>query len=124
MRGAVYKGGKTTFLGAIHISDAGIWFPAANSSDAPGGPGLGPRCIAAHSVNFINTLDPNRAAGAGQNASAVFWPKWNTPSVNGSTSLLTFSDPEVANITAESFRVAAIKFLYEVLLEEAGNSSA
>ncbi|KAJ7685852.1 Alpha/Beta hydrolase protein [Mycena rosella] len=111
----LYKRGKTSFLGASHGGDIGIWFPAANVTDAPGLDAL---------LNFINTRDPNRAAGAGQHASSVFWPKWNTPSANGSTSLLTFSNPNLVNITAEDFRVEAIEFLFEVLLEETGNSSA
>lgn len=68
------------------------------------------------SVNFINTLDPNTPAVAGSAAElAVAWPQWKT----GGGSLLTFSDPDTVNVTEEDFRVEAMAYLNEVLLEEA-----
>ncbi|KAJ7315348.1 sterol esterase [Mycena albidolilacea] len=69
-------------------------------------------------LNFINNLDPNDCT-RGRTTSGVFWPKWNDPSANGSTSLLTLSDPSVVSITAENFRVDAIKYLFGLLLKEA-----
>ncbi|KAJ7471024.1 sterol esterase [Mycena latifolia] len=102
---------STPFLGSYHGSDQDIWFPPANSTDTVGVNLL---------INFINTLDPNRSLNPiPYKKAAVFWPKWNTPSENGSTSLLTFSDPDVVNVTAENFRVDAIRFLYSLLFAAA-----
>ncbi|KAJ6543590.1 hypothetical protein DFH09DRAFT_1390803 [Mycena vulgaris] len=87
-----------------------IWFPAANSTDTFGMDAL---------INFINTLEPNRSSASHNKAPVVFWPKWKTPSSNGSMSLLTFSDPGLVNATAEDFRVEAMKFLFSLILNEA-----
>ncbi|KAJ6617668.1 carotenoid ester lipase precursor [Mycena sp. CBHHK59/15] len=107
----VNKRGKLTpILGSSHGSDLGIWFPT-NTTENIGVDAL---------VNFINTLDPNRSAARGNSSHpSVFWPKWKVPSSSGRSSLLTFSDPEGVNITAENFRVDAIKFLNNLLFEAA-----
>ncbi|KAJ7034446.1 hypothetical protein C8F04DRAFT_956373, partial [Mycena alexandri] len=121
---------STPIFGASHGSDVGIWFPAANSTDfAPVDalsewgslwPVLTLTRKHSISVNFINTLDPNHSSGTKTNASqTVFWPKWNTPTSDGSPSLLTLSDPGVINVTSENFRVDAIQVLLGLLLEEA-----
>ncbi|KAJ7719698.1 carotenoid ester lipase precursor [Mycena maculata] len=101
---------STPVFGAFHGSDLPIWFLTENATD--------PRGVDAM-VNFINTLDPNRASSPNKMNSAICWPKWNTPSPNGSTSLMLFSDPDLANVASEDFRVDAIQFLYELLLEQA-----
>ncbi|KAJ6543585.1 sterol esterase [Mycena vulgaris] len=103
---------STPLIGAAHGSDVPVWFPAANSTDTFGMDAL---------INFINTLDPNRSASLAphKKAPAVFWPTWNTPSSNGSTSLLTFSDPALVNVAVEDFRVEAMKFLFSLILNEA-----
>ncbi|KAJ7630257.1 Alpha/Beta hydrolase protein [Roridomyces roridus] len=97
-------------FGSFHASDETIWFPTEPNPDFTALDAL---------VNFINTLDPNNHAGGSSHSSKVFWPKWNTASSTGPTSLLTFSDPNVINITAENFRVAAFDFLNELLFDEA-----
>ncbi|KAJ6543595.1 sterol esterase [Mycena vulgaris] len=105
------RGKATPLIGASHGSDIrAIWFPAANTTDTFGVDAL---------INFINTLDPNRSSAPHNKTPAVFWPTWSTPSSNGSTSLVTFSDPGRVNVTAEDFRVEAMRFLYGLLLDEA-----
>ncbi|KAJ7623847.1 carotenoid ester lipase precursor [Mycena polygramma] len=99
------RGKSTPLIGAAHASDVGIWFPPANATDF-----VAPDAL----INFINHLDPN-----GGNTSTVFWPKWNTPSINGSTSLLTLSDPDGVSVESENFRVEAIGFLFKLMLNEA-----
>ncbi|KAF8143469.1 carotenoid ester lipase precursor [Mycena galopus ATCC 62051] len=114
---ALNKRGKSTpILGAAHGSDVPFWFPStiSNSTDFVPVDAL---------INFINTLDPNNHSLGAHDTSSVFWPKWNTPTSNGSPSLFTLSDPDVVNVTAENFRVDAIKFLYEVILREAEDSA-
>ncbi|KAJ7471049.1 sterol esterase [Mycena latifolia] len=103
---------STPVVGASHESDISFWFPTANST--------GDTAAMDALINFINTLDPNRSLNpTSKKEAAIFWPKWNTPSANGSTSLLTFSDPGLVNITAENFRVDAMRFLYDLLLADA-----
>ncbi|KAJ7034448.1 carotenoid ester lipase precursor [Mycena alexandri] len=105
------RGKSTPIVGASHGSDVGIWFPAANTTDFAPVDAL---------INFINALDPNHSSSTKTNASqTVFWPKWNTPTTDGSPSLLTLSDPGVINVTSENFRVDAIQVLLGLLLEEA-----
>ncbi|KAJ7433540.1 sterol esterase [Mycena latifolia] len=104
------KRGKNTSIGAYHTSDFPIWFLLNSTSETTGADAL---------LNFINTLDPNRPAASSTIKPAIFWPEWNMPSAAGSTSLLTFSDPDVVNITAEDFRINAIGFLNDLLLGEA-----
>ncbi|KAJ7433548.1 carotenoid ester lipase precursor [Mycena latifolia] len=104
------KRGKSMAVGAYHGSDFPIWFLLGNTTETIGADAL---------LNFINTLDPNRPAASSTIKPGIFWPKWNTPSSAGNTSLLTFSDPDVVNITAENFRVNAIGFLNGLLFEEA-----
>ncbi|KAJ6578140.1 Alpha/Beta hydrolase protein [Mycena capillaripes] len=106
------RGKSTPILGAAHGSDIPIWFPPANSTDF---------VLTDALVNFINNLDPNTSS-SGRNSSALSWPKWNSPSSDGSTSLLTLSDPSVVSVTPEVFRIDAIKFLYGLLLNEAESS--
>ncbi|KAJ7443019.1 Alpha/Beta hydrolase protein, partial [Mycena latifolia] len=103
----LFARGKDTPIGAYHVSDISIWFPPNKTSDTTGADAL---------INFINTLDPNHPAASSTIKPAIFWPKWKKPSSAGPPSLLTFSDPNVVNITAEDFRVDAIGFLNEVLL--------
>ncbi|KAJ6468686.1 sterol esterase [Mycena vitilis] len=108
----LFKRGKTnTYLGAAHATDMSLWFPSANATDFVQVDTL---------LNFINTLDPNGKA----NSSAIFWPRWNTPSSDGAPSLLTLSDPAVLNITAEDFRVEAIDYLNDLLLKESQDKAA
>ncbi|KAJ7785270.1 carotenoid ester lipase precursor [Mycena maculata] len=101
-------GKNTPDFGASHTSDTPVWFPPSGA-DTTGVDAL---------VNFINTLDPNRAAGSSTANSSIFWPKWNTPSSTGPTSLLTFSDPDIINITTENFRVEPIRYLNNLLFKE------
>ncbi|KAJ7850354.1 hypothetical protein B0H13DRAFT_1905716 [Mycena leptocephala] len=108
------RGKSTPLIGAAHISDIGIWFPLANSTDFVPVDAL---------VNFVNTLDPNCSSGT-RNTSAVFWPKWNAPSSDGSPSLLTLSDPGVVSVTPENFRIDAIRFLSGLLLKEAKDKAS
>ncbi|KAJ7494862.1 sterol esterase [Mycena galericulata] len=97
------RGKSTPDLGAFHSSDMPLFFPS-NSTAATD-------TVAIDSlINFINTLDPNVSA-APNSTNTVFWPKWQTPSADGSTSLLTFSDPRVVNVTADDFRADGIEFL-------------
>ncbi|KAJ7201170.1 sterol esterase [Mycena pura] len=110
------KHGKSTpFVGASHGSDMALWFPAANATDHRSVDAL---------INFINTLDPNGSASShGGATSDIVWPKWDSASVNGFPLLLTFSDPNMVNVTAEDFRVDAMKFLYGLLLGAAETSA-
>ncbi|KAJ7121147.1 hypothetical protein C8R44DRAFT_736828 [Mycena epipterygia] len=63
----------------------------------------------------LNTLDPNESAApkAHRANASVFWPKWQTPSAKGSSSLLILNDPAVVNITADNFRAEPIQFLLQ-----------
>ncbi|KAJ7033034.1 carotenoid ester lipase precursor [Mycena alexandri] len=100
-------------VGAAHGSDVGVWFTTNTTSVGT----LGVDAL----VNFINTLDPNLPAKT-STADAklpVLWPQWKTPSENGSSSLLTFTDSNGTIITADNFRVEPIRFLNSLLLEEA-----
>ncbi|KAJ7642603.1 carotenoid ester lipase precursor [Mycena polygramma] len=100
------RGKSAPVVGSFHTSDINIWFPLPNSTDFVAADAL---------INFINHLDPN----GGRNTSGLFWPKWSQ-SANGSTpSLFTLSDPGVVSITPENFRVEAIDFLLQVLLDGA-----
>ncbi|KAJ7640708.1 sterol esterase [Mycena polygramma] len=105
----LFKGDKNTHFGAFHGSDIPIWFTTNSTSGTVGIDAL---------INFINTLDPNRPAGNSTVKPSIFWPKWNTPSPAGDSSLLTFYDDGI-NITADNFRVEAIGFLNSLLLQEA-----
>ncbi|KAJ7921392.1 Alpha/Beta hydrolase protein [Mycena leptocephala] len=105
------RGKSTPNLGAFHGSDIPIFFPpsASAATDNQGVDSL---------INFINTLDPNRSAApklplTSRPAAAVPWPKWNSHS----PSLLTFSDPAVVNITADTFRAEAMNFLIGLHLD-------
>ncbi|KAJ7158228.1 carotenoid ester lipase precursor [Mycena crocata] len=110
----VSKRGKSTpVIGAAHGSDIGLWFPSANATDTFAVDAM---------INFINTLNPNQSAGSRNTTSAGLWPKWNEASSGGATSVLTLSDPNVVNVTAEDFREEAISYLYKLLLEEAETS--
>ncbi|KAJ7719235.1 Alpha/Beta hydrolase protein [Mycena maculata] len=110
----IKRGKNSSVFGAFHASDIVIWF--LNTTDTTGADALNETWIA---IKYINTLDPNRAAGTSTANSSIFWPKWNTPSSTGPTSLLTFSEPEVVNITTEDFRVDAIQYLNNLLSDEA-----
>ncbi|KAJ7107436.1 Alpha/Beta hydrolase protein [Mycena epipterygia] len=100
------RGKSTPEVGAFHSSDLTLFFPSNTTR---------PLC----SVNFINTLDPNQSAAprAQGSNSSVFWPKWQTPSAEGSSSLLTFSDPAVVNVTADDSRAGPIQFLIDLHVE-------
>ncbi|KAJ7266558.1 carotenoid ester lipase [Mycena rebaudengoi] len=102
----VKRGKATPFIGASHLGDIGIWFPS-NSNETIG---------VDVPLNFINTLDPNRSAAPKSSSRLpIFWPTWKA----GSRPLFTLSDPQNVNITAEDFRVDAIKYLNDLLLKEA-----
>ncbi|KAJ7101046.1 sterol esterase [Mycena epipterygia] len=106
------RGKSMPELGAYHSSDIPLFFPTNTTVTTDN--------VAIDAlINFLNTLDPNESAAAkahGSNSS-VFWPKWQTPSAEGSSSLLTFSDPAVVNITADDFRAEPIKFLIDLHVE-------
>ncbi|KAJ6451390.1 sterol esterase [Mycena vitilis] len=111
------RGKSTPYLGANHGSDGPIWFPT-NTTEADGFLG------ADKLLNFINHLDPNSGLG-GQNTSAIYWPRWNEPSQNGTTgSLLTFSDPTGVGFTPETFRVDAMQYLFGLMLNEAEDAES
>ncbi|KAJ7266555.1 carotenoid ester lipase precursor [Mycena rebaudengoi] len=106
--GAILSNAEKRRLLSVHrtAADIGIWFPS-NSNDTIGVDVL---------VNFINTLDPNRSAAPKSSSRLpIFWPTWKA----GSRPLFTLSDPQKVNITAEDFRVDAIKYLNDLLLKEA-----
>ncbi|KAF7373914.1 Carboxylic ester hydrolase [Mycena sanguinolenta] len=109
------RGKSTPYVGATHSSDMPMFFPANYS--------LMPDTVAIDSlINFLNTLDPNisaapKALRSRSNTTGVFWPKWQAASSEGSTSLLTFSDPAVVNVTADDFRADKIDFLNSLHLE-------
>ncbi|KAJ7630310.1 carotenoid ester lipase precursor [Roridomyces roridus] len=94
------RGKLSSPFGAYHISDQSIWFPTG-TADTTGMDYL---------ISFINTLDPNGVTKSS-------WPTWDQPSLSGLTSLLTFSDPDVFNITAEDFRVETLAYLTDMTLE-------
>ncbi|KAJ7266851.1 sterol esterase [Mycena rebaudengoi] len=103
------RGKSIPAIGAAHGVDVEIWFPSdtTDTTDTTGVDIL---------VNFINTLDPNGSkASKGGARLPISWPKWAA----GSSSLLTFSDPDEVNITPENFRVDAMKYLTDLLLKEA-----
>ncbi|KAJ7149883.1 carotenoid ester lipase precursor [Mycena crocata] len=107
----VSKRGKSIpIFGAFHGSDMPMWFPPANSTDT---------FAVAALINFINTLDPNRSSSGHQIATRPHWAKWNIPSSDGSTSLLTFKDPDVIEVSAENFRLEEMRYLYHLLLQQA-----
>ncbi|KAF7346722.1 Carboxylic ester hydrolase [Mycena sanguinolenta] len=95
-------------IGAFHGSDNPIWFTTTDGTD-------GMDAL----LNFVNTLDPN---GPSNGSAGVLWPKWNTSSSGGSSSLLTFNDDGI-NITADTFRTEGIDFLNNLRLTEAEKSS-
>ncbi|KAK7044435.1 carboxylic ester hydrolase [Favolaschia claudopus] len=98
--GSLSKLGKTTEFGAYHTSDTPVWFTNTTVVGYMGMDAL---------LNFVNRLDPNSPSAK------VFWPKWNSPSKEGNTSLLTFSDSGTVNITADNFReegMALLNFLH------------
>ncbi|KAJ7340004.1 carotenoid ester lipase precursor [Mycena albidolilacea] len=105
------RGKSTPDLGSLHSSDLALFFPT-NTTDTVAVDSL---------INFLNTLDPNVSAAPeafkSRFNSTVFWPKWQTPSAEGSTSLLTFSDPDVVNVTADNFRADGIAFLNSLHLK-------
>ncbi|KAJ6477769.1 carotenoid ester lipase precursor [Mycena sanguinolenta] len=111
------RGKSTPYVGATHASDMPMFFPSDISSM--------PDTVAIDSlINFLNTLDPNVSAApealrSRSNITGVFWPKWQLSSGEGSTSLLTFSDPAVVNVTADNFRADGIEFLNTLHLEGA-----
>ncbi|KAJ7607559.1 sterol esterase [Roridomyces roridus] len=101
----------SSVLGSTHSSDNTIWFPLESSGDFTATDAL---------INFINTLDPNLPG----TPFGMSWPEWNAPSAAGSTSLLTFTDPDPTSgvdviLGAEDFRADAIAFLNGLLLDEA-----
>ncbi|KAJ7151812.1 alpha/beta-hydrolase [Mycena crocata] len=104
------KRDKLPSFGSSHTAAMALFFATAPS----------PRDnVAANAlINFINTLDPNRpAASASQLANnSVFWPKYQTPSSKGSTSLLTFTDPLATEITADNYRADAMQSIIELQL--------
>ncbi|KAK7052629.1 carboxylic ester hydrolase [Favolaschia claudopus] len=113
--GWLNKRGKTaSALGAYHGSDILIWFPPDLSSETS----MGVDAI----VNFINTLNPNVPAKHSSANIAIYWPKWNTVSEEGSKPVLTFFFDSGINITAENFREEQVQFLNSLRLEEAGVS--
>ncbi|KAJ6506649.1 Alpha/Beta hydrolase protein [Mycena sanguinolenta] len=109
------RGKSTPYVGATHSSDMPMFFPDDISAT--------PDTVAIDLlINFLNTLDPNLSAApqmlqSRSNITGVFWPKWQTASNEGSTSLLTFSDPAVINVTADNFRADEIDFLNSLHLE-------
>ncbi|KAJ7921413.1 carotenoid ester lipase precursor, partial [Mycena leptocephala] len=103
------RGKSTPNLGAFHESDVPLFFPpnASAATDNQAADSL---------INFINTLDPNLSAAPNitfTSRPVILWPKWN----NHSLSLLTFSDPAVVNITADTFRAEAMDFLIGLHLD-------
>ncbi|KAK6981574.1 carboxylic ester hydrolase [Favolaschia claudopus] len=100
--GWLNKVGKISnaYLGALHASDAQIWFTETSSLGMVGMDAL---------INFVNALDPNHPSAANDNAEFE-WPKWNFHSRDGKSSLLTFNDDGV-NVTADNFREEAVEFL-------------
>ncbi|KAJ7660869.1 hypothetical protein DFH06DRAFT_1400262 [Mycena polygramma] len=68
-------------------------------------------------INFINTLDPNRSA-ASPLLGSLLWPKWDSACVEGPSSLLTFADGGVIDVTADDFRSDAISYLVDLHLKE------
>ncbi|KAJ7248983.1 Alpha/Beta hydrolase protein, partial [Mycena rebaudengoi] len=100
------RGKASPILGAFHTAILPSFFGTAPSDN-----------VALNSlINFINTLDPNRSASRLQSTSGVIWPNYQTPSADGLTSLLTFSDPLLVNITADTFRADAIKYISDLQL--------
>ncbi|KAJ7366077.1 sterol esterase [Mycena albidolilacea] len=92
-------------LGASHASDTPIWFTLAVPEGIDS------------LLNFINTLDPNRPAKDSTSNVSIPWPKWNTPSAAGPSSLLTFWDTGI-NVTADEFRSEAVGILNDLRLSE------
>ncbi|KAJ7121146.1 hypothetical protein C8R44DRAFT_736827 [Mycena epipterygia] len=94
------KRGKSTLeLEAYHSSDIPLFFPTNTT-------------VPTDNVT-VDALSPSMHRF---NAS-VFWPKRQTPSAQGSSSLLTFSDPGVVNIKADNFRAEPIQFLLDLHAE-------
>ncbi|KAJ7236114.1 carotenoid ester lipase precursor [Mycena rebaudengoi] len=104
------RGKASPIVGAFHTAVLPSFFGTAPSDN-----------VALNAlINFINTLDPNRSASRLQSTSGVVWPNYQTPSADGPTSLLTFSDPLLVNITADTFRADAIKYISSLQLTGAG----
>lgn len=71
-------------------------------------------------VNFVNTLDPNKASNGVTNPGIITWPKWDK--TNGSPAMLAFTDrPEGGTlgltIQSDTYRQAAIDFLIKLALK-------
>ncbi|KAJ7120124.1 hypothetical protein C8R44DRAFT_877587 [Mycena epipterygia] len=75
-------------------------------------------------INFLNTLDPNHSESAAPknhySNTSVFWPTWQTPFVDVSSSLLAFSDSAVVNVTADIFRAEQIQFRLDLRVNVVG----
>ncbi|KAJ7719222.1 hypothetical protein DFH07DRAFT_784678 [Mycena maculata] len=71
-------GKNTTDFGASHTSDTPGWLPASGS-DTTGVDALGATNRVRITVNFINTLDPNRAAGPSTSNSSIICIRKNSP---------------------------------------------
>ncbi|KAJ7116116.1 sterol esterase [Mycena crocata] len=113
------KRGKSTpdnpmaFLGAQHVAELPMFL--ATDTTVP------TDHVAVNAlINFVNTLNPNHPAphSNSKNNSSVFWPKYQTPSADGPSSLLTFSDPLTATITGDTFRANGIQYISELQLEK------
>ncbi|KAJ7112034.1 carotenoid ester lipase precursor [Mycena crocata] len=105
------KRDKLPSCGTFHTASMGLFFAPNIASPSDN--------VAVNAlINFINTLDPNPPAtsAAFPPNSTVFWPKYETPSADGSTSLLTFTDPLARNITADTYRTNAMQSITDLQL--------
>ncbi|KAK7031810.1 carboxylic ester hydrolase [Favolaschia claudopus] len=94
-------------VGAYHLSDIPIWLTTTTSLGTQGMDAL---------VNFVNTLDPNQHLTQG--SSATVWPKHNTPSAGGNSSLIVFADDGV-RVAADNYRQEGMDYLNSLRLKEA-----
>ncbi|KAF8516316.1 Alpha/Beta hydrolase protein [Hysterangium stoloniferum] len=86
----LFKRGKATpIVGSFHSSDLQEFYA---SSAMPGFQGTD------FLVNFINTGNPNKGATA-----PIFWPMYSSNELE--PPLLTFLDPDVLNITTDTYRL-------------------
>lgn len=96
----MYKRGKnSSCLGSAHGTDVPEFY------GSPDGDNQGTDAI----VNFVNNLDPNTVGNNSKISSLISWPKYGSNPLQ--PPLLTFTDPNELEITADTYRSEGIGYL-------------
>ncbi|KAF8578463.1 carotenoid ester lipase precursor [Ramaria rubella] len=98
----LFKRGKSTpFIGSSHGSDLPEFYASSANPDFQGTDAL---------LNFVNNLNPNIGKGK-----IISWPKYSTNSE--APPLLTFFDPNVLNITTDTYRLEPMEAIIKLSRE-------